>query len=611
MNEIEIKQLPPALANQIAAGEVVERPMSVIKELVENSIDAKATMITIEIEEAGIQKIVVSDNGTGMSFENLKKAYLPHATSKISRTTDLFQIRTLGFRGEALASIGAVSKMRIDTAFDTEGCFIEVADSKLVNRGRSHLRNGTIVTVESLFYNTPARLKHLSSLQTELRHIIQLIQTTAMANCHIRFTLIHNGKTIFQSIGNNDLRQTIANIYQPSTARQLVEVNKKDKDFEVEGFISPPQLTRNSRYYIHWMINHRPVRSIKLSQILTKAYGKQLMIGRYPLAVLNVKVDPRLVDVNVHPTKQTVRLSKEDQLATLLEKLVKEGLNQVNPVPQVEAEHKPMRKQLQIQESLFDQSAIPGSPTPTINQKEKEELSKPRKKAKDWLNDPSSSFTESKKQPLQSNNEKEQENIESKGIYFPSLRYVGQIHGTYLVAESPESFYLIDQHAAQERIRYERLMKYDPDVDVQQTLLMPLIFNFTASEMIVMQEWLKAFEEIGLYLEPFSPTSFQMTSYPNWLTQEEVEPLIEQLMDEFIEGNRPTIAQIKEDALIMESCRGAIKANHYLNDTQAKALIQQMQTLDDPYHCPHGRPVFVEFTQQNLEKMFKRIQDQT
>lgn len=607
----DIKQLPAALANQIAAGEVVERPMSVIKELVENSIDAKATMITIEIEEAGIQKIIVSDNGMGMSFENLKKAYLPHATSKISRTNDLFQIRTLGFRGEALASIGSVSKMRIDTAFDTKGYFIEVADSKLINQGRSHLRNGTTVTVESLFYNTPARLKHLSSLQTELRHIIQLIQITAMAHCHIRFTLIHNGKTIFQSVGNNDLRQTIANIYQPSTARQLIKVKKKDKDFEVEGFISPPQLTRNSRYCIHWMINHRPVRSIKLSQILTKAYGKQLMIGRYPLAVLNVKVDPRLVDVNVHPTKQTVRLSKEDQLATLLEEMIEEGLHQVNPVPQVEAEHKPTIKQPTIQASLFDQSTLSVPATSSTNPNEKDEISKPRKQVKDWLNDPSSSFTESKEPSLQLTKEKEQESNKSRGVHFPSLRYVGQIHGTYLVAESPESFYLIDQHAAQERIRYEQLMKYDPDIDVQQTLLMPLVFNFTASEMIVMEEWLKAFEDIGLYLEPFSPTSFQMTSYPNWLTQEEVEPLIEQLMNEFIEGNKPTIAQIKEEALIMESCRGAIKANHYLNDAQAEALIQQMQGLDDPYHCPHGRPVFVEFTQQNLEKMFKRIQDRT
>ena len=608
----DIQQLPQALANQIAAGEVVERPMSVVKELIENSIDAKASAITIEIEEAGIQKIVVTDNGIGMSKSNLKKAYLPHATSKIGRTVDLFQIRTLGFRGEALASIGAVSKMRIDTAFDEKGYFIEVANSTLHKEGRSHLRHGTIVTVESLFYNTPARLKHLSSIQTELRHIIQLIQLTAMAHCDIRFTLVHNRKTLFQSVGNGNLRQTIANVYQPTIARQLVEITDQDDDFKLTGFISPPQLTRNSRYYIHWMINQRPVKSLKLTQILTSAYGKRLMIGRYPIAVINIQADPRLVDVNVHPTKQTVRLSKEEQLAQLITQMVEKTLETVNPIPQAEVKHQKVDKSVAIQGTLFD-GGESRSNKPQFSNTDSSMTFESELKRKDWLNDPETSFiTASNHSSSEIDFPKDEEQESTlKKMNFPTLRYVGQIHGTYLVAESPDSFYLIDQHAAQERIRYEQLMEYNPQVDIQQTLLIPLIFNFTLSEMAIVEEWLDAFKEIGLYLEPFGSTSFQMTHYPNWLTEKEVEPLIERLLSEFISGNKLSIAQLKEDALIMESCRGAIKANHYLNDLQAQALIEQMQMLEDPYHCPHGRPIFVEFNQQNLEKMFKRIQDRT
>ena len=336
----KIQQMPEALANQIAAGEVVERPASVVKELVENAIDAGAQTIRVELREAGIQQVKVIDDGEGMDAEDLAKAFLPHATSKLYDVHDLFQIKSLGFRGEALASIGSVAKVRVESmqAGAEAGHYIEIAGSQVQAQGMTSARKGTTLTVDSLFYNTPARLKHLSSLKTELKHSLNFIQDIAMAYPDIRFHLVNDGQTIFQSFGTGDLRQTIANVYQPALARQLIGLEAENLDFKIRGYISPPQLTRTSKHYIHWMINGRAVRSYALTELLLRAYGRQLMIGRYPLAVIAIELDPRLVDVNVHPTKQTVRLSKENELGQLLTQAVVDSLASLNPVPNAQVQ---------------------------------------------------------------------------------------------------------------------------------------------------------------------------------------------------------------------------------------------------------------------------------
>lgn len=623
-----IRQMSEQLANQIAAGEVVERPSSVVKELVENAIDAGSRLIRVELVEAGIQKIIISDDGIGMDEQDLKLSILPHATSKIYDVHDLFQIHSLGFRGEALASIASVSKMTIESTLNqedsvaTKGYFIKVAGSQIIEEGATPPRPGTVMTVESLFYNTPARLKHLSSIKTELRHSANFIQQIALAYPYIRFTLINDGIQLFSSYGTGDLRQAIANVYQATIARQLLPIEGKNDDFIISGYISPPQLTRTSKHYIHWLINGRVVQSYVLSQMLLKAYGRQLMIGRYPIAIINIELDPQLVDVNVHPTKQTVRLSKETELTELLVKVVEKVLQQVNSVPQLQLEDvKPIsveeKTKVHYQNLSLDLTATPfvAEQITPIEQQMKEGNLSVEKEDTFEVEDPSLSFAGDQVEELEdvSVNSEEEHSLEAifdtTKIPFYDLRYVGQIHGTYLIAESDTGFYLIDQHAAQERIRYERLMKKEANEFSQQHLLLPYILQFSTADASAVEDLLPKFEQLGLYLTAFGPNTYQLDSYPDWLEETQVEKTVYDLVNLLKEFPNLTINQLQEKTIIMQSCRGAIKANHYLSDMEAQALIRDMAHLDDPYHCPHGRPVFVEFNQTTLEKLFKRIQD--
>ena len=633
-----IKQMPDFLANQIAAGEVVERPASVVKELVENAIDAESTQIIVELIEAGIQQIKVSDNGKGIIAEDLPMAFMAHATSKIYETTDLFNINSLGFRGEALASIGSVSKVRVEsmTEDDDSRHFIEIEGSKIIEEGLTQAKIGTTVEVNSLFYNTPARLKHLKTIKTELSHSLKFIQNIALAYPNIRFKLTHNGQEIFASHGNDNLQQVIASVYQPALARDLIPIQSESDDFLINGFISKPTLTRTSKQYIHWIINGRSVKSYMLDEVLIKAYGRQLMIGRYPIAIIRIQLDPRLVDVNVHPTKQTVRLSKEDELSELVTRAVHQTLDEVNPIPSLEESDLP---NVNRNNTNYDpvQFNFTQKTLSTNNEPNRGQDTEPEAKLTDYkeqlhhaLNNNGSNRSSSIGEPTEVNyqrseptnetiqttdfdpsttNKQPVEESKRYSLDFYSLRYVGQIHGTYLIAENETGFYLIDQHAAQERIRYEDLMNEEVDVSIQQQLLMPIIINFTTSEMEIISELEEQFEKLGLYLELMGPTSYKLESYPDWLYYEEVEGLVTDLVELLNKQPNLTVQELKERSIIMQSCRGAIKANHYLDDKQAIALIHGLDGLEDPYHCPHGRPVFVEFDQNTLEKLFKRIQD--
>lgn len=627
----------------------MERPASVVKELVENAIDAGADTIDIDIVEAGIQSIQVTDNGLGMTAEDLPQAFLAHATSKIYRLTDLFAIQSLGFRGEALASIASVAKVYVESMpHESEtGAFIQLEGSKIINQGQAKARPGTLIKVDSLFYNTPARLKHLKSITTELRHILQYVQQVAMANPDIRLNLTSDGKRIFYTVGSGHLRQAIAHVYQPSVARQLLAIQAEDDDFKMSGFISPPTFTRTNRNYIHWFINQRPVRNVMLDKVLLKAYGKQLMIGRYPVAVVHIDLDPRLVDVNVHPTKQTVRLSKEDELAALIESAVAQMLSEINPIPQANREtlaesgvHRKTYRDPKA-EPIPLQFHRPASDVKKASDKRQEEVR--GNKATDYLDESLSDyqpnevsikqaenqltnqladndlgnqseirFSDPSKEnqvEKQCSNQSEESQPQPAEIPFADLRYVGQIHGTYLIAESETSFYLIDQHAAQERIRYESFMSRDYDVSQQQSLLMPLVLQFSPAETERVTNHLEDLGRIGLHLSPFGPTSFQLETYPSWIYADQLEKTVYDTIELVIEQPNLRVNDLLEEALIMQSCRGAIKANHRLSQTEATQLIRDMEGLKDPYHCPHGRPVFIEFTDYNLERLFKRIQD--
>lgn len=638
----KIKQLSEALANQIAAGEVVERPASVVKELVENSIDANSQSIMVELQEAGIRQIRISDDGDGMDEEDLSKAFLPHATSKIYQLSDLFQIYSLGFRGEALASIGSVAKVRLESTLrgQTNGHFIMVEGFKVVDKGEASARQGTVITVDSLFYNTPARLKHLRSLKTELGHTVRFMQEISMAYPRIRFILLNDGQELFRSYGTGDLQQTIANVYQPALARQLLPLQCQNQDFQIQGYVSPPQLTRTSKQAIHWLINGRTVKSYVLTDVLVKAYGRQLMIGRYPLAVIHITLDPRLVDVNVHPTKQTVRLSKEEELSELIVAGIQGLLQQLNPIPSATVEElqntsiistmqepssdtltyeEKAQSSLQYEFSNFDKEnhiAEMETVVPSLNN----ELSDNTEQSTVNQEDIGRASQEVSSKPLIQSTHSvpvnmtkaatiEQMQLEDSRPRFEQLRYVGQIHGTYLIAESEQGFYLIDQHAAQERIRYEQLMANHPSVQDQQFVLIPYVFHFSQAEMIQVEQVLPRLLDLGIELELFGPNTYQLAHYPLWLDGDEVEQTVHDLIVRLMKEPNLTVAEIKEAAIIMQSCRGAIKANHYLSVEEASYLIRALDGLEDPFHCPHGRPVFVEVTEYTLEKLFKRIQD--
>lgn len=601
---MKIFQMPDTLANKIAAGEVVERPASVVKELVENSIDANSTWVKIEIEEAGLQKIMVTDNGDGMSEPDCIKSFLRHATSKIKDDADLFHIKTLGFRGEALASIAAISKLKIKSSEgEQSGTFLELDGGKLVNQAKSDARKGTEILVENLFFNTPARLKYMKSLHTELGHITDLMNRIALAHPDVRFELIHNERQLFKTAGSDDLLQVISQVYGMGVAKKMVPVENETLDFKINGYIAKPEITRASRNYISTIINGRFIKSIPLSQAIIKGYHTLLPIGRLPIVVLSISMDPILVDVNVHPTKLEVRFSKEKELFQLIEEMIQQTFRQTSLIPEMEkAEPKPQQS---FQESIeFDEpkQVKPESDfQPIVNQRQgfepthTSDVSGFQVNEKEYI--PSDKeAVETTKQPLPRH--------ERVPIMYP----IGQLHGTYLLAQNENGFYMIDQHAAQERVKYEffrdKLGKSD---NTLQELLLPMTFEFSKQESIFIDHYEEEFNKVGLFFEEFGNQTYIIRAHPVWFPAGYEEEVIREMIDQIMADEKVNIESIREDAAIMMSCKGSIKANHYLNEKDMFHLLEDLRKTTDPFTCPHGRPIIVHFSSYELEKMFKRV----
>lgn len=610
-----IIQLPDALANKIAAGEVVERPASVVKELIENSIDANSTWIKIEVKEAGIQQIKITDNGKGMNAEDCKRAFLRHATSKIEYDDDLFHIQTLGFRGEALASIAAVSRLTLKSSTGSEaGTKVYVEGSHIKNVEKSDARQGTEITVQDLFFNTPARLKYLRTIHTELGHIVDVVNRAALAHPNIRFELIHNEKQLMQTSGTNNLQQVIASIYGMKVAKEMIPIKGSTYDYELSGWIGLPSVTRTSRAFMTTIINGRYIRSIPLSKAITKAYHTLLPIHTNPIVVLHIQMDPVLVDVNVHPTKLQVRFSKEKELYEFIEQTIRTHLRNTNLIPQVRGE----------ETRGSEQQAMDLGPSRKHEEFRKEDMHSPsstmdthqtNRKEINW-NEPTQYENDTTIQedivPLPPSSEKiendemlDDEPEQSEEV--PQMYPVGQVQGTYIIAQNESGMYMIDQHAAQERINYEqyREMLAQPEKELQQ-LLMPITFEFSNQETLFIQESKEALEQVGLFFEPFGPQSFIIRSYPTWFPGD-IETVIREMLEQIIEDKAIDIKKIREEAAIMMSCKHSIKANHYLNHDDMQELIDTLRQTTDPYTCPHGRPVILHFSSTDLEKMFKRI----
>lgn len=601
-----IHELPEQLANRIAAGEVVERPASVVKELVENAIDAGATKIEVELEEAGIRLIKVRDNGHGFYEEDAARAFLRHATSKIRDEHDLFRIRTLGFRGEALASIASVSHVTLKSRRSDEDGFEMTLQGGVVTDNVPTAANiGTEIAVGQLFYNTPARLKYLKTSATELASMTDMLNRIALSHPEIRISAFHEDKELLRTNGNGDVKQVMLAIYGRQVASQIVTATSKTNDYSMSAYLVRPEVTRSNKQYITLILNGRSIKNFALSQSVLEGYHTLLPIGRYPIAVLEVKMDPMLIDVNVHPTKREVRLSKEKELCQLIRETVQLTLREQRLIPSVKP--KPNDKPRQSEQEKID-FAIE---QPKLLPKEEEwNYPIPREPIqRDSITSPSRwSPTPLVQEELESSTFQDTSSPEAKGNRLPALDIVGQLHSSYIVCSSEDGMYVIDQHAAQERIKYElfydRLGKPDKEF---QLLLLPLTLEFTQQETLAIEEVIPLLRETGLNLEPFGGNTFLVREIPTWYPQHDLEGTVRDLIDMAIREQSIDIAKYREEASILMACKRSIKANHPLNHEMMRQLIYDLNQTKSPYTCPHGRPILVRWSTYELEKLFKRV----
>ncbi len=624
----KIVKLDEYLSNKIAAGEVVERPASIVKELVENAIDANSSSILIEVEEGGLQKIRIVDNGDGMDDEDCILAFHRHATSKIRTDKDLFRIRTLGFRGEALPSIASVAHLQLRTCTGTSpGTVVVIEGGKIISHGSSPSRKGTDITVTNLFYNTPARLKYLKTVHTELGNITDFVYRLALAYPTISFRLDHNGKKVFSSTGNGDLKQVMASIYGMNIAKQLLYFENSSLDFKISGYACKPEVTRASRQYMSTFINYRYIKNFSLIRAIQDGYHTLLPIGRYPVVVLHIEMDPTLIDVNVHPSKLEVRLSKEEELGKLVTDTINTLFKQVQLIPEVKKLTFEKEKSEQIEFSL---SHEPIQATSFVVEATKEDHSdtfreeqEEVKSYNDVLSPPYAqrvneqplevkrSSLPSYSPPLDTEAISMSEDAKTVSVVeqrVPVLYPIGQMHGTYILAQNDNGLYIIDQHAAQERIKYEYFReKVSEDYKQLQDLLVPLSFEFTAVEADRLLENNEALQNLGIFMEPFGQHTYIVRSHPIWFPKGLEEEVIKDIVEEVMNGKKVTLGKLREEAAILMSCKASIKANRFLRNDEMFTLLETLRKCEDPFTCPHGRPIFIHFTTYEMEKMFKRI----
>lgn len=605
-----IRILNDEVASQIAAGEVVERPASVIKELVENALDAHAGQVTIRVVEAGRRLIEVADDGDGIPAEEMKLAVARHATSKLSSAEELFRIQTLGFRGEALASIASVSRFTLISRAKSA----EVGASLRVEGGRAFpveptgAPPGTVVRVEELFYNVPARLKFLKRDLTERQAIDALVTRYAMAYPDVRFHLFHDSRPVMQTVGRGDRREILAGLYGIEIARQMLEVSFDDEDLRITGFISPVALTRSNRKEITFFVNGRWVQDPALSQALLQAYHTLLMVGRYPLAALFLELPAEDVDVNVHPAKAEVRFRSPDRIFSGVQRAVRRALLAYSPVPPVS--------------STSWQNPLPGrSGSRVIDPAWEMPRSVEPLRPGDWgrLDDPENPFGEPGVEPAEagetgpaaqpdSGAEPATQGQLPGGL--PLLRLIGQVGMAYLVAEGPDGLYLIDQHAAHERVLFERFMRQRAQgADAQipaQTLLEPATIQLPPSGANLLQTQLDLLRTLGFEIEPFGPNTFRVRAIPALLTGADPQAAVRVVVEDFEEDEAPLQEEIEAKVIARVCKRAAVKAGQALSVEEQRALLRELEACRSPRTCPHGRPTMIHLPVSLLERQFGR-----
>jgi len=573
------------LANKIAAGEVVERVANVIKELVENSIDAHSTEIKIDLINAGTKSIKITDNGMGMDHDDALLAFTRHATSKIKNDNDLFFINTLGFRGEALPSIASVSKVTLKTCANEIGTKVVIEGGNLISHESSDARSGTEITVDDLFFNTPARLKYLKSETSELSYIISYLEKLSLSNPNIKFALTNNEKVLLKTSGSNDLLKTIYEIYGYMISSNMIEITSSNDDADIFGFIGKPILQKSNRNHITTIINGRVVKNNYLNNSIINGYKTYMPDIKYPVVVLFINTDPTLIDVNIHPTKQDIKISKLDELVNLITSTIKGALYKSLLIPKVEV--KEIKEPNEIKMPI-----IADYPSLEIEETIKEDQV-------------SFDFKEVKQIVEENKIETNEINASVKKL---ELYPVGLALGTYIIAENDEGMYLIDQHAAEERVNYEHYLKsLDYENTPTTSLLIPVTLELTPSEFLKIKEEKEYLNKLGIKIEEFGINTIVITEHPTWLLTGLEEESLKRIIELVLEKNKFDPKIFNDNVAKTLACKMSIKGNTRITHEQMETILEKLVLCDNPYNCPHGRPTIINFSKYEIEKMFKRV----
>ncbi len=583
--ESRIILLDDHLISKIAAGEVIERPASVIKELTENSIDAGATQITVEVEDGGKKLMRITDNGTGMTKKEAGLALMRHATSKIKDESDLSSIHTLGFRGEALASIVSVSRFSLKTKTKDIPAGTEITQDGAEERTIKEIGipNGTTITVKDIFFNTPARQKYLKSSSTELANIIDVITSYTLIYPQIHFKLISNASTLFTSPKTHDMQANIATIYGRDVAENMLKLSYDTSAIKIAGYISKPSLTRAGKRQQSIYVNKRHIKNKLITRALYDAYHTYLPIGRHPVFIISLDIDPKIIDVNVHPAKTEIRIEKENNLYEAVYSAVKSSLEKNELIPEVK--DNTTQKKIPVP---YTRSTQPYTPQKT-----------------NYIPTKTPSYSP-KIAPRQLMIKETEKDITFQKL--PDMQIISQITNSYIIAESEDSMYMIDQHAAHERINYEKLKKTKGNKpNESQTLLNPKIIELSQKDAAILNEKKELLKVTGFDIEPYSDNSFSVRAIPVILGKQYSESNITDVINDIIEAARITdIDNLKDSIIKMIACKASIKAGERLTDKQMLDILKELDTCDAPYTCPHGRPTIIEMTMKEIEKRFRR-----
>lgn len=575
----KIRVMSENLANKIAAGEVVEKCASVVKELVENSIDAGATNIKVNLIDGGLTSINIIDNGSGMDKEDAVLSFSRHATSKIYKDDDLYFIETLGFRGEALASIASVAEVNMDTCSKEIGTHVHIKGGNMDIVEPTSARPGTSITITNLFYNTPARLKYLKSEATELNNCVQFIEKLSLSRPDIAFTLTNNDRVVVKTSGSNNLLKTIHEIYGLNVSSNMLEIKASSDDFEITGFVGKPGILKKNRNHFNTIVNGRVVRNNDINRAINDAYNTYKHEGFYPIVVINIETDPTLVDVNIHPTKQDIKMSKIEELTGILYKTIKEALYNNLLIPSA------------IVDESLNKVDIPFTP-PSVYDKDNK-------------------VTEVMQTSFDLGTTKSEEETVNKNETFKRLKLypVGQVHGTYIIAENEDGMFILDQHAAHERVNYEMIKKkFAEETPSYTDMLVPLQIELTTSDYEAFMENKGVLEDLGFKIEEFGINTIAFKAHPTWLTKNFEGDNLRTIVDLVITNHKNFNKDRFLDSLAkMVSCKMSVKANEHLSLSEMEGLLNDLVKCDNPYNCCHGRPSIMKFTNYELEKMFKRV----